>query len=125
MKWQEYLFEATASAGKPIQYDRKIGEYLKEAGFINVQEHVIQLPLNPWPQDPHLKDLSRWYQLGLSEGIEGMTLGPMCRVMKWPLSSVHQFLKDVMREIRSRKIHGYHEAYVQKLSISGQHRLTR
>jgi hypothetical protein len=30
---------------------------LERTGFVEIQEQVIKVPLNPWPTDPHLKDI--------------------------------------------------------------------
>lgn len=110
-QWQEYLFEATAAAGKPILYERNTGKLLEQAGFVDIQEVVLQLPLNPWPSDPNLKNVGRWYNLGLNEGLEGFSLGPLCRVKKWPVEHVTEFLKLVKKDINSKAIHSYSEVY--------------
>jgi hypothetical protein len=106
-RWQQYLMDATAAAGKPVAYEHQTGQLLRDAGFTDIQEVVYQLPLNPWPAETHLKDCGRWYNLGMSEGLEAFSLGPLCRVMKWPQDEVRKFLKDVQKDINSKQIHAY------------------
>lgn len=77
-----------------------------------MQEIVHKLPLSPWHPDPYLKDCGRWYSLGLSEGLEALSLGPMTRVMGWSADEVKNFLVPVQKEINSKQIHAYHNMYV-------------
>lgn len=77
-----------------------------------MQEIVHKLPLSPWHPDPYLKDCGRWYNLGLSEGLEAFTLGPMTRVMGWSADEVKNLLIPVQKDINSKQIHAYHNMYV-------------
>lgn len=111
-QWTQYVNEATAEVGKPLGYERRIREYLTDAGFVNIQEVTYRLPLNTWPADKYGKTCGRWYEMGFVEGIEGLSLGPLCRVKQWPFPHVQQFIKDVLQQTRSRDVHAYHTAYV-------------
>ena len=85
---------------------RAIG-MLQQAGFVDIKETVIRAPLNPWPADPHQKDIGRWYNLGMTEGLEALSLGPLTRVSRWPVDSVKQIVRDVKRVMCNKKIHAY------------------
>ncbi|KAL7273999.1 hypothetical protein RUND412_003115 [Rhizina undulata] len=104
-RWQQYLLEATERSGKPVRYEARVGELLKEAGFVDVQEVVYKLPLNPWPSDPYLKDCARWYNLGLTEGLEGLCLGPFTRVIGWSAEDVRNMLIPVLKDISNKHLH--------------------
>jgi len=111
-QWQQYLFEATAAAGKPLRYEHRTGQMLRDAGFVDIQEVVLRLPINTWPTDPYLKDCGSWYQLGMIEGLEGFSLGPMCRVLKWAAEDVRSFLKRVTVDIKSKQVHAYSDVHI-------------
>ncbi|KAI5850719.1 S-adenosyl-L-methionine-dependent methyltransferase [Tricharina praecox] len=111
-RWQQYVMDATAAAGKPMAYEHRTGQLLRDAGFTDIQEVVYQLPLSPWPAETHLKDCGRWYNLGMSEGLEAFSLGPLCRVLKWPQDEVRNFLKDVQKDINSKQIHAYSNIHI-------------
>ena len=51
--------EASMRVGRPLRIANKLKRWYKEAGFVDVHEEVFKLPCNPWPKDPHLKDLGR------------------------------------------------------------------
>jgi hypothetical protein len=80
---------------------------LERQGFVEIQEQVIKVPLNPWPADPHLQDIGRWYNLGLTQGLEALTLGPLTRMSNWKKVDIDRLIAEVRREICSKKIHAY------------------
>lgn len=101
------LFEATERNRRPLAYNTEIRTMLEDQKFVDIQEEVIKIPLNPWPDDPREKDVARWYNLALTQGLEAMTLGPMCRMNKWTKDDVTRQITEVRRDICSRKIRAY------------------
>ena len=107
-KWYGWLADATHRVSRPIAYEHRTRQLLQQAGFIDIQETVIRVPYNTWPNDPHQKDIGRWYNLGLTEGLEALTIAPLTRVYQWDLNAhVKPLLDQVRREICNRKIHAY------------------
>lgn len=106
-QWYDYLEDATNRASRPISYQENTKQLLETQGFVDIQDQVIQLPLNSWPSDPHLKELGRWYNLGLTEGLEAISLGPLTRVFRWPPTDVRRLVGDVKTAICSKKHHIY------------------
>lgn len=107
-EWYNYLADATQRANRPIAYNQNTREYLENAGFIDIHEEVIRAPYNTWPNDPHQKDIGRWYQLGLTEGLEALSLAPLARVNRWDVNMHIKPLLDAVRlQICNRKIHAY------------------
>lgn len=82
---------------------------LEQQNFVDIQEEVIRVPLNPWPDDPEQKNIARWYNLALTQGLEAMTLAPMCRMKDWSKEQVTRLCAEVRRDICSRKIRAYNE----------------
>jgi hypothetical protein len=80
---------------------------LERQGFVEIQEQVIKVPLNPWPADPHLKDIGRWYNLGLTQGLEALTVGPMTRIENWSKEAVDKLVMEAKRDICARRFHAY------------------
>lgn len=86
---------------------------LQAAGFIDIQETIIRAPLNGWPSDPHQKSIGRWYNLGLTDGLDAMSLAPFTRVNRWNANEhVRPLVKEVKKEIAKSKVHAYHNMYV-------------
>ncbi|KUJ08731.1 S-adenosyl-L-methionine-dependent methyltransferase [Mollisia scopiformis] len=107
VQWADYLLEATARAQRPLAYNTQTRAMLESAGFVEIQEQVIKVPLNPWPADPHMKDVGRWYNLGLTQGLEALSLGPLTRVNHWPVEDIERLIAAAKRDICSKRYHSY------------------
>ena len=113
VQWYKYLVEATQNVSRPIQYNLNTRELLHMAGFIDIQETRIRIPLNSWPNDPHEKEIGRWYNLGLTEGLEALSLAPFSRVFQWNVRHhIRPLLEAARAQICNKKIHAYNHMYV-------------
>jgi hypothetical protein len=108
VSWYNYLTDATNRANRPIAFQLNTKEMLQAQGFIDIREQTIRAPLNGWPTDPHQKQIGRWYNIGLSEGLEAMSLAPFTRVNRWSAAEhVQPLLMEVKKEIAKSKVHAY------------------
>lgn len=107
VQWWQWIDDATNRASRPLTYMQNTRQMLEFRGFVDIEEQVIQLPLNSWPADPHLKDVGRWYNLGLTEGLEAISLGPLTRVYRWPPEDVRRLVKEVKTAMCNKKYHVY------------------
>ena len=106
-QWARYLAEATERAYKPLAYNQHTRQMLEGSGFVDISEQVIRIPFNSWPSDYHQKDIGRWYTLGLTEGLEALTMAPLTRMSGWKKEQVDRLIKETKREIISKKYHVY------------------
>lgn len=107
-QWYNYLADATARGNKSIAYNHNTRQMLQEQGFIDIQEMIIRAPLNPWPVDPHQKLLGRWYNLGLTDGLEALSMQPFTRINKWDGDRhVRPLVREVNKEVSNPKVHAY------------------
>jgi len=74
---------------------------------VEIREQVIKIPFNSWPPDAHLKDIGRWYNLGLTQWLEALSLGPLTRMSGWKKPDVDGLIAEAKKEICSKKIHAY------------------
>lgn len=110
-RWAEQVLGAMDEAGRPMSL-ASIGDaksQLAAAGFVDISQRTIQLPFNTWPDDPHLKDIGRWFNLGLCQGLAALSLAPLTRMRGWTSDQVTELVKDVRAEICSRRHHAYCE----------------
>jgi hypothetical protein len=107
-QWYDYLVDATGRNHRSIAYKHDTKDLLRNAGFIDIDEQIIRAPLNGWPNDPHQKQIGKWYHLGLSEGLEALSLAPFTRIFGWEAEDhIKPLLREVSREISKSKIHAY------------------
>ncbi|PBP25931.1 S-adenosyl-L-methionine-dependent methyltransferase [Diplocarpon rosae] len=112
VEWTRLLLDATARAQRPLAFNPHTRVQLERAGFVDIREQIIKVPLNPWEKDPHLKDIGRWYNLGLTQGLQALSLGPLTRVRQWTAAEVEALIADVKKEICSKRYHFYCNMYV-------------
>ncbi|KAH0542631.1 hypothetical protein FGG08_002954 [Glutinoglossum americanum] len=112
VKWYNWLVDATQRAGKSIAYQHTTRQLLQAAGFVDIAETIIRAPYNPWPSDPHHKDIGRWYNLGMTEGLEALSLGPLTRVYHWSPDVVRGLIPGVAKDICSKRLRAYNNMFV-------------
>ncbi len=105
--WVKQILDATQQAHRPMAYNPDTRRLLEWQGFDKIQEQVIRIPLNPWPSDPYLRDVGRWYNLGLTQGLEALSVGPLTRMTGMTKDDVGRLTAIAKREICSRKVHAY------------------
>ena len=59
------------ASGRDFQISSKMKHLIEEAGFVDVQEQKVKLPLGPWPSDPKLKDVGRFFERFYKTGLQG------------------------------------------------------
>lgn len=69
------------------------------------------MPINPWPKARNLKELGRYNQVNVLEGMEAYTMASFTRVLGWHPDEVQAFLVGVRNEMMDRSIHMYCKHY--------------
>jgi len=85
---------------------------MKEVGFVDVKEMVIEFPIGPWAKSEYHKMIGKWYQKDLINGVEGIMMGLLTRVMGMGREEVECLIEEVKRGLLDRKIHAYQPFYV-------------
>ncbi|RJE17737.1 Methyltransferase [Aspergillus sclerotialis] len=111
IEWPRLQNEAADKFGKSLNVAPYFKEWMIEAGFKHVREEVYKVPNNPWPREPHYKDIGRYQQLNLIEGTESYTLAQLTRVLGWSADEVRIFLAGVRNDLADRRIHAYAKFY--------------
>jgi hypothetical protein len=72
--WGAKVVECGETIGKSFTIWKEAKERLEKAGFVDVQEITYKWPMNGWSHNRKLRDIGRWNQLRLHNGIEGFML---------------------------------------------------
>jgi hypothetical protein len=72
---------------------------MQDAGYINVEEHVLKLPVGPWPRDPRLKKCGLFEMANMIDGASGMVcvFGSLIRADKHFRRSDHDAIHTLFR----------------------------
>ncbi|KAL0930848.1 uncharacterized protein CTRU02_213583 [Colletotrichum truncatum] len=106
-QWNDQFVNATTSIGRESRPGPKLVEWVRNAGFVEVQHFVHKWPIGPWPKDPYYKDLGMCNLVQLLAGLEAFTFRVFCEVLGWPKEKVLAMLAKVREELKSDAFHAY------------------
>ncbi|KAJ4287188.1 hypothetical protein N0V90_012586 [Kalmusia sp. IMI 367209] len=102
--WGETVVELGRKWGKPFTIWEEAKGHLEKAGFVDVTEVVYKWPMNGWPEDRKMKDIGRWNQLRLHEGVEGFMLRLLTQIGGWSVARAQLHLAEMRRELKNYKL---------------------
>jgi len=80
-RWPGLFNDIGDKLGISFRAAEEAREALTNAGFVNVTEHIIKVPLGPWPKDKRLKSWGQWCRYFSLEGLEGFALRSVVDVL--------------------------------------------
>ncbi|RDW69965.1 S-adenosyl-L-methionine-dependent methyltransferase-1 [Coleophoma crateriformis] len=110
-QWSKDIEDAARDAGRPLRTADKLKKWFIEAGFVDVHERAVKLPINTWPRDKSVKILGHWWAENLLSGLQGFSLALLSRVYNWSKDEIEVYLVNVRKAIVDRKVHAYHKFY--------------
>lgn len=116
-KFLNLVKEGLAAFGVDLLGMAKNAQYLKDAGFVNVEEKIFKIPLGTWPKNKTLKTIGLYLRSVIYDGLQGVSLGPFTRGLKWTPQEVEVYLIGVRRALMDSSTHAYipfHVVYGQK-----------
>jgi len=105
--WGRKVISMGQSFGKSFSIWRESKERMEKAGFVDVQEHFYKWPMNVWMEDRKMKELGRWNQLRLHDGVEGMMLRLLTGVGGWSFERAQLFLAEMRTTLKDTSVHAY------------------
>ena len=82
-EWVKLCDEASIAINRPWRIGKSLKRWYQECGLVDVHEEVFKLPTNPWPKDPHLKQIGRMAEVSLLNGLQGFSMALFHRVLGW------------------------------------------
>lgn len=107
--WGPLFHEAGDKMGRTfrvIDEHQNVG-WLGEAGFDNIEEHPMKLPLGSWPADPKWKEVGAYNSVATDQSVEGYSLFLLTKVLGWSFEEVQVFIAKARNALRDRSIHAY------------------
>lgn len=97
--------------------DGRLADMMRDCGFVNVTERVLQIPIGTWAKNKVLKTVGLYWRTILVDGIQAIAMGPLTRGCGWSREEVELFLVDVRRAYQDNSVLAYmplHIVYGQK-----------
>lgn len=110
-EWSRISIEAAKKIGKTFENAQFTKENMIKAGFVDVVEQKYKMPVGGWSSDPKMKEIGRWNALYFQQGIEGMCLFLLNKIMGWQYEEVQVYIAKLRSALFSEKLHPYYEIY--------------
>lgn len=79
---------------------------MEKAGFVDIVERDIKMPVGPWEKDPKRKELGEFTRLGMFKDPEGYMLF-LASALGWKKEEIGVYLAHLRKELTDKSIHGY------------------
>lgn len=110
-RWQELCNKAAKSFAKEIRVGHTLAQRMRDAGFVDVAEKVVKVPIGPWPRDPRMKEIGRYQREHMAMGIEPYTLGFIGKILGWSEEECRVLIAQTTNDVRRRDVHMYIKFY--------------
>lgn len=97
--------------------DGRLADMMRDCGFVNVTERVLQVPIGTWAKNKVLKTVGLYWRTILVDGIQAIAMGPLTRGCGWTREQVELFLIEVRKAYQDNSMLAYmplHIVYGQK-----------
>jgi hypothetical protein len=111
IRWNENLVHSMSLIGRNLRDSQNWGGYMREAGFVDVVEHRIYVPVNPWARGKKNKLLGAISQQNLLEGVESMSKAAFTRILQWTPERLDRLLQGVRTNLLDKEVHAYGIVY--------------
>ncbi|UKZ95368.1 uncharacterized protein TrAFT101_010213 [Trichoderma asperellum] len=96
-RYWKHVSEGLAALGIDLDTasNGRISDMMQAAGFTNVTERVLHVPIGTWPKNKVLKTVGLYWRTILLDGIQAIALGPLTRGLGWNRDQVEVLLMEV------------------------------
>ncbi|KAK0336869.1 hypothetical protein LTR02_005313 [Friedmanniomyces endolithicus] len=110
--WYDDLKTATSHLGFPIAYRADTGGLLQSAGFVDVCEEVIRIPLCKNMGTQYEEEIAMWFRAGMSDpaaqAYQGMAMQPFTQVLGYTPERVCELVARIPWHGEVRLYHDLH-----------------
>lgn len=101
------FIEASYGLGAPLDCCLRFADYLRDAGFVDVVEHIFKMPSSPWPKDKRLKKIGALEMTNLVAGATGFGLRVFSHAYGWTREQTELAMVGFRRDVKNRNHHQY------------------
>lgn len=91
-EWVELVNEGSSKFGKVLDMGPKLKDLMRTAGFVDIQERVVQIPCGPWAKGQKAKEMGVYQREHLCECVDAFTLALFTRVLGWTLEDTQALM---------------------------------
>lgn len=120
-RWNRTFLDSGEKQGKTLKIGigSRMKNYIVDAGFVNVVERRIRIPIGPWCKDKKLKQIGRYLYAFIDQSLEGFALFLLTKILDWKYEECQVFIAQMRDAIKNyRNLHPYLEMWVYKSPIA-------
>ena len=106
-RWARLVRDGLARIGRDPLRLVHLKRWMADAGFVNITEKKLAVPVNPWARGREQKIRGALMMTNLLEVCQSITLNVLTKVWGWSSEEVEVFLVDVRAGLKDRNIHAY------------------
>jgi hypothetical protein len=110
--WVDELNRGIAQLGGDNFGASKLAGQMRDAGFVNVEEIVLKLPLGIWPRDKLLKRAGLYWRVAISDGLRNICSRVFTRGLGWTMEAIDVYLVEVRKSLHDASKHVYFPLYI-------------
>lgn len=99
--------DGLAAFGVNLLGMEKNQENVRAAGFVNIDEQAFKVPVGTWPRNQKMKTIGLYNRSMIYDGLQGISMGPFTRGLKWTPQKVEVFLVGVRKALMDTSQHVY------------------
>jgi hypothetical protein len=112
VQWLNQMKESLGNLGLDLLGVNKHVQYLKDAGFVNIEQRMFKIPIGTWPKNKTLKMVGLYGRMMCYDGLETISIGPMTKGSGWSIEQVQVFLVKIRKALMDHSVHCYLPFYV-------------
>jgi hypothetical protein len=106
-KFLKLVRDGVANLGSDLNGVANLHNQVTEAGFINVKEDVLKLPIGIWPKNKTLKLAGLYWRTAILDGLMSVAKRPIGKGLGWSTQEIELLLVDVRKCLMDSSIHSY------------------
>ncbi|KAI9736300.1 MAG: hypothetical protein M1834_001186 [Cirrosporium novae-zelandiae] len=112
LEWSKTILKASEKMGKSLDQALQYRDWMRETGFVDIQETIYKWPVNTWPKGKKFKEMGMWTLENLMAGFQGLSMALLTRGLGWTRDEVEAYLVEARQDAKDRKKHGYFPIHV-------------
>ncbi|KAJ4422946.1 hypothetical protein N0V82_002340 [Gnomoniopsis sp. IMI 355080] len=104
-KWCELGVAGGAKFGRNFRAPLQYKQWMMEAGFVDIHEEQILVPVNVWPLDPAERRLGGWFSLDVQKGVKGTA--KLLEAAGMASQDIPDFMDQVCRSVTHQDMRAY------------------
>jgi SAM-dependent methyltransferase len=106
-RWLTSVQAGCQKLGKDLGRAPIYRQYMRDIGFVDVQQKLLAWPIGSWPKDEKMKMLGAWCKEDILAGMQGASMAILTRGLGMTTEEVEVFLMEIREAINSKKLHCY------------------